>query len=139
MFFIYSINQFEPRPSGHAASKPAQVIRSQRPLPGYRFSQLQQQFIFVFGQVAGERQRIGGMVGAEDDWLRRVEAADQSFLFFQYREVIRHLERFAVFALEFFLYAFVQIQLQRGEVGDGRVVQQFDGAGYMFITVLAAA
>jgi hypothetical protein len=34
-----------------------------------RFMQLQQQFVLVLGRVAGERQRIGGMVGAEDDRL----------------------------------------------------------------------
>ena len=108
-------------------------------MPRHRFVQLQQQFLFVPGQIPGECQRIGGMVGAEDDRLRRVEAADQSFLFLQYRQVVRHLEWLAVFAEEFFHYAFVQSQLQCGEVGDGRAVEQGDGAVYVFITVFAAA
>lgn len=108
-------------------------------MASHRFTQLQQQFLFVPGQVAGECQRIGGMVGAEDERLRRVEAADQSFLFLQYRQVVRHLEWLAVFAAEFFLDAFVQIQLQCGKVGDGRAVEQGDGAVDMLVAVLAAA
>ena len=83
------------------ASKPAHEIRPQRPLPSHRFTQLQQQFVFVPGQIPGERQRIGGMVAAEDDWLRRVEAADQSFLFPEYREIIQCLEGLAEFFVEF--------------------------------------
>ena len=63
------------------------------------------------------------MVAAEDDGLGRVEATDESFLFFQYRQVVRHLERLTELALEFIDDAFVQIQLQRGEVGDGGVVE----------------
>ncbi len=46
-------------------------------MPSHRLTQMQQQFLFVPGQISGERQRVGGMVGAEDDRQRRVEAADQ--------------------------------------------------------------
>lgn len=79
------------------------------------------------------------MVGAEDDGMRRVEAADESFLFFQDRHVVRPLEWLAEFVPEFFGDAFVQSQLQCGEVGDGRVVEQGDGAVYVFVAVLCAA
>lgn len=79
----------------------------------HRFTQLQHQFFLVPGHVSGQCQCVGRMVGAEDDWLRRIEAADQSFLLLQYREVIRHLERFAILAVKFLLDAFVQRQLQR--------------------------
>jgi len=41
-------------------------------VPSHRFAQLQQQFLFVFRQIASERQRVGGVVGAEDGWLRRL-------------------------------------------------------------------
>lgn len=74
-----------------SASKPPHEIWPQRPVSSHRFTQLQQQFLFVLGQISGERQRVGGMVGAEDDRLRRVEADDESFLFFQYCQVVRHL------------------------------------------------
>ena len=74
------------------ASMPAHVNRPQRPVPRHRLTQLQQQFLFVPGQITGERQCIGGMVAAEDDRLRRVEAADESFLLLQYCKVVRHFE-----------------------------------------------
>ena len=47
-------------------------------MASHRFTQLWQQFLLVFGQTADGRQRIGGMVGAEDARLRRVEATDQT-------------------------------------------------------------
>ena len=120
-------------------SHSAHVTRPQRTLPGHRFAQLLQQSILVFRQVACQRERIGGVVGAEDDGLRWVEAADQSFLFLQYREVVRHGEGFAELALEFFRDAVVEIELQGGKVGDRCAVEQREGAVYVFVAVLRAA
>ena len=99
-------------------------MRPQRLIARYRRTQLQQQFLFVLGQITGKCQRIGGVVGAEDDRLRRVEAADQSFLFLQDRQVIRHFKWFAIFFVELIFDTLIQIQLQGGDVGDGRAVQQ---------------
>jgi len=82
-------------------------------MASHRLPQLQQQFLFVFGQVHGERQRIGGMVGAEDNRLRRVEAADQ----FQYRQVVRHLEWLAVCALERFHSSKDSLMNKPGDAG----------------------
>ena len=105
----------------------------------HRFAQLQQQLVFVPWQVSGERQCIGGVIGAEDDRLRRIEVADESFLFFQYGQVIRHLEGLAKFPVELVQDAVIQVELQRGKVGDGRAVEQGDGAVYVFFPMLRAA